>query len=149
MAGQLLHQGMESAMKLSVIALDHDGTIARADVLDPSVREAIAEARTSGIIVLLVTGRILDDLRRVAGDLHFVDGVIAENGAVLHFPGVSGLLSWRPLYPMALSRNCDVAEFPSTRGGASSMRMRPIRPACWTSFAPSSCRSSSTSTVGE
>ena len=25
-------------------------------------------------------------MRRVAGDLHFVDGVIAENGAVIHFP---------------------------------------------------------------
>ena len=25
---------------------------------------------------------VLDELRRVAGDLHFVDGVVAENGAV-------------------------------------------------------------------
>ena len=73
-------------MKLSAIALDYDGTIARGDVLDPSVRRAIAAARTKGITVLLATGRILDELRRVAGDLHFVDGVIAENGAVLHFP---------------------------------------------------------------
>ena len=73
-------------MKLSVIALDYDGTIARGDLLDPSVREAIAAARTRGIVVLLATGRILDELRRVAGDLHFVDGVIAENGAVIHFP---------------------------------------------------------------
>lgn len=73
-------------MKLSVIALDYDGTIARGDVLEPAVREAIGTARRRGIIVLLVTGRILDELRRVAGDLHFVDGVIAENGAVMHFP---------------------------------------------------------------
>ena len=73
-------------MKLSVIALDYDGTVARGDVLDPAVREAMALARTQGVVVLLVTGRILDELRRVAGDLHFVDGVIAENGAVLHFP---------------------------------------------------------------
>ena len=73
-------------MKLSAIALDYDGTVARGDVLDPSVRGAIAAARTKGITVLLVTGRILDELRRVAGQLHFVDGVIAENGAVLHFP---------------------------------------------------------------
>ena len=55
-------------MKLSVIALDYDGTIARGDVLDPSVRDAIAAARSHGIVVLLVTGRILDELRRVAGD---------------------------------------------------------------------------------
>jgi hydroxymethylpyrimidine pyrophosphatase-like HAD family hydrolase len=73
-------------VKLSVIARDYDGTVAQGDVLDASVREAIAAARTRGIVVLLVTGRILDDLRRVAGDLHLVDGVIAENGAVIHFP---------------------------------------------------------------
>jgi hypothetical protein len=73
-------------VKLSVLALDYDGTIAHQDVLDSSVRDAIAAARTRGVLVLLVTGRILDELRRVAGDLHFVDGVIAENGAVLHFP---------------------------------------------------------------
>lgn len=73
-------------MKLSVIALDYDGTITRADTLDPAVRDAIATARASGITVLLVTGRILDELRRVAGDLHFVDGVVAENGSVVHFP---------------------------------------------------------------
>jgi len=73
-------------MRLSVLALDYDGTIASNDKLDPSVRTAIARARRSGIIVLLVTGRILSELRRVAGDLHFVDGVVAENGAVVHFP---------------------------------------------------------------
>jgi hydroxymethylpyrimidine pyrophosphatase-like HAD family hydrolase len=73
-------------VKLSAIALDYDGTIANEGTLDRSVREAIADARTSGIVVLLVTGRMLDELRRVAGDLHFVDGVVAENGAVVHFP---------------------------------------------------------------
>ena len=73
-------------MKLSVLALDFDGTIAHDDVVDAPVREAIAAARTGGITVLLVTGRVLDDLRRAAGDLHFVDGVIAENGAVVYFP---------------------------------------------------------------
>jgi hydroxymethylpyrimidine pyrophosphatase-like HAD family hydrolase len=73
-------------MKLSVLALDYDGTIATDRGVDPDVRAAIAEARTAGITVLLVTGRILSELRRVAGELHFVDGVVAENGAVVHFP---------------------------------------------------------------
>ena len=36
--------------------------------------------------MLLVMGRILEELRRVADDLHSVDGVIAENGAVVPFP---------------------------------------------------------------
>ena len=73
-------------MRLSAIALDYDGTIAHGDVLDPRVRDAIARARSQGVVVLLVTGRILSELRRVAGDLHFVDGVVAENGCVIHFP---------------------------------------------------------------
>jgi HAD superfamily hydrolase (TIGR01484 family) len=73
-------------VKFSVLALDFDGTIAVNDVLDPGVRQAISELRAQGIVVLIVTGRILEDLRRVAGDLHFVDGVVAENGAVIEFP---------------------------------------------------------------
>jgi hydroxymethylpyrimidine pyrophosphatase-like HAD family hydrolase len=86
-------------VKLSVIALDYDGTIARGDVLEPSVRHAIAAARRRGITVLLVTGRILDELRRVAGNLHFVDGVIAENGAVLHFPSSERTSALAPSIP--------------------------------------------------
>ena len=73
-------------MRLAALALDYDGTIAQGDVIDPSVLEAMAYARNAGVVVLLVTGRILPDLHRVAGDLHFVDGVVAENGAVIHFP---------------------------------------------------------------
>ena len=81
-------------MKFGVLALDYDGTIARDGVLDPEVRKAIAEVRAHGIAVLLVTGRILSELQQVAGDLHFVDGVVAENGAVLWFPnGHSRLIS--------------------------------------------------------
>ena len=73
-------------MKFSVLALDYDGTVARNDALEPGVRRALADLRAQGIVVILVTGRILDDLRRVAGDLHFVDAVVAENGAVVEFP---------------------------------------------------------------
>jgi hypothetical protein len=73
-------------MKLTVLALDYDGTIAHEDRVAPAVLDAIADARRRGITVMLVTGRRLDDLRRVAGDLHFVDGVVAENGALWHFP---------------------------------------------------------------
>jgi hydroxymethylpyrimidine pyrophosphatase-like HAD family hydrolase len=73
-------------MRLAALALDYDGTIAQRDRIDSSVRDAIAAARAAGVVVLLVTGRILSELRRVAGDLHFVDGIVAENGAVIHFP---------------------------------------------------------------
>jgi hydroxymethylpyrimidine pyrophosphatase-like HAD family hydrolase len=73
-------------MKFSVLAVDFDGTIAVGDALSPEVRSAIGEIRGQGVVVVLATGRILDDLERVAGDLHFVDAVVAENGAVVAFP---------------------------------------------------------------
>ncbi len=72
-------------MKFGVLALDYDGTIARDGVLDPEVRSAIADVRARGIAVVIVTGRILAELEQVAGDLHFVDAVVGENGAVMWF----------------------------------------------------------------
>jgi hypothetical protein len=84
-------------MKFGVLALDYDGTIATNGVLDPEVRTAISEARARGIVVLLVTGRILSDLRQAAGGLGFVDAVVAENGAVVAFPnGHSRLIGRLP-----------------------------------------------------
>jgi hydroxymethylpyrimidine pyrophosphatase-like HAD family hydrolase len=89
-------------VQLSVLALDYDGTIAARDALEPTVRQAIADARRRGIVVLLVTGRILDELQRVAGDLRFVDGVVAENGAVMHFPGSGRTAVLAPPVPAGL-----------------------------------------------
>ncbi|HYN06755.1 MAG TPA: HAD family hydrolase [Vicinamibacterales bacterium] len=82
-------------MRFSVLALDYDGTIATGGVLDPDVRRAIADVRARAITVVMVTGRILDDLRQFVGDLRFVDAVVAENGAVITFPesGRSALLA--------------------------------------------------------
>jgi len=73
-------------MKLRVLALDYDGTIAKDGVLSADVKSAIAAARARRVVVIIVTGRILSELRSVAGDLNFVDAVVAENGAVLAFP---------------------------------------------------------------
>lgn len=84
-------------MKFGVLALDYDGTIARDGALDPDVKAAIIEARGHGIVVLIVTGRNLSELRQVAGNLEFVDAVVAENGAVLAFPnGQSKLIGHLP-----------------------------------------------------
>lgn len=73
-------------MKLAAFALDDDGTIAVDGVMEPSVRDAIAAARQLGIVVALVTGRRLADLRRMAGDLS------AANTAHGTAPGV--ILIW-------------------------------------------------------
>lgn len=73
-------------MRLKAIALDYDGTIAEHGRLSPEVRAAIRRAGQAGLVAIIVTGRILGDLRRACGDLSFVDAVVAENGAVLAFP---------------------------------------------------------------
>jgi len=73
-------------VKLSTVALDYDGTIAVDGVMNPDVRDAIAQLRIHGIAVVLVTGRRLDDLKAAAGDLECFSAVVAENGAVQYFP---------------------------------------------------------------
>lgn len=84
-------------MRFNVLALDYDGTIARDGALDWDVKAAIREVRARDIAVIIVTGRILSDLRKVAGDFDFVDAVVGENGAVLAFPdGNSRLIAQPP-----------------------------------------------------
>lgn len=89
-------------MKFCVLALDYDGTIAQDGQLNSDVRAAIAEVRTQGIAVVLVTGRMLADLRRVAGNLDFVDGVVGENGGVVALPGRDLRLIGQPPSPIFL-----------------------------------------------
>jgi hydroxymethylpyrimidine pyrophosphatase-like HAD family hydrolase len=75
-------------VNVHVLACDYDGTIAAAGrVAEPTAR-ALARVRESGRKLLLVTGRMLPDLRVVCPDVDkMFDAVVAENGAVLHFPG--------------------------------------------------------------
>lgn len=72
-------------MKFNVLALDYDGTIASHGKMNPEVALAIREARAGGIKVVLVTGRILSDLRRVMHEDDLFDAIVTENGAVLTF----------------------------------------------------------------
>jgi hydroxymethylpyrimidine pyrophosphatase-like HAD family hydrolase len=73
-------------MKLAAVAIDYDGTIAVDGAFDGGAREAISQLRLHGIAVVLVTGRRLDDLKRVAGNLNCFSAIVAENGAVFYFP---------------------------------------------------------------
>jgi hypothetical protein len=88
-------------MKLRVLALDYDGTIATHGRLDPGVRAAIGRAREHGLVVVLVTGRILDDLRGLVGDLRLFDAIVAENGALVAFPAAGRSAQLAPAPPAA------------------------------------------------
>jgi len=91
-------------MLLRAIALDYDGTIAVNGVLNQDVREAITKARQTGLLVIIVTGRILRELRCAAGELDFVDGVVAENGAVLLLSNGHRRLLAPPPFPILLNK---------------------------------------------
>jgi HAD superfamily hydrolase (TIGR01484 family) len=70
-----------------VLACDYDGTIASQGQLAPTTARALSRVRESGRKLLLVTGRMLGDLRTVCPDTDkMFDAVVAENGAVIYFP---------------------------------------------------------------
>jgi hydroxymethylpyrimidine pyrophosphatase-like HAD family hydrolase len=86
-------------MLVHVLACDYDGTIAPHGVVPPDTRAALAQVRQSGRRVVLVTGRMLDELRGVCPDLDVMfDAVVAENGALLYRPFEPGvkILGERP-----------------------------------------------------
>lgn len=93
-------------MKFCILALDYDGTMAEEGKAHPAVLEAIEEARSRGIVVVLVTGRILSELRNVCGDLGVFDAVVAENGAVLAFPNGRARVLGRPPPPALMDELC-------------------------------------------
>jgi hydroxymethylpyrimidine pyrophosphatase-like HAD family hydrolase len=76
------------------VAIDYDGTLSTTDRPAPAVLAALAETRAAGRRVVLVTGRILSELRAVFPDVdrHF-DLIVAENGGVLSSEGVERVLA--------------------------------------------------------
>lgn len=70
-----------------VIACDFDGTAASAGQPAPEVYAALAAARARGIVTVMVTGRVLEEVQRACEELAPFDAVVAENGAVIHFCG--------------------------------------------------------------
>jgi hydroxymethylpyrimidine pyrophosphatase-like HAD family hydrolase len=69
---------------VQAIALDYDGTLTETDHPTTEALEAVREARRRGQAVVLVTGRILSELRAVFPTVEGeFDAIVAENGAVL------------------------------------------------------------------
>lgn len=90
---------MIGGVKLRVLALDYDGTIAEQGRLHSDARREIERVRSEGLVVVLVTGRMLSDLRRLIGDLSLFDAIVAENGALTAFPRAGRSASHGPRCP--------------------------------------------------
>ena len=86
---------MTDAPRFRAVALDYDGTLTMGARPDDDVLAALADVRAAGHAVVLVTGRILTELRHVFPDVDdHVDAIVAENGTV-----VSGRAGHRRLVP--------------------------------------------------
>ena len=73
-------------MRYLALATDFDGTLTSHGRMATATVEALERVRASGRRLLLVSGRRLEDLVKVQPRLDLFDGLILENGAVLHWP---------------------------------------------------------------
>jgi hydroxymethylpyrimidine pyrophosphatase-like HAD family hydrolase len=78
--------GDNVGVRFRVLACDYDGTSASQGVLAPETAEALQRLRESGRRVVLVTGRIFDELLDICDDLDVFDLAVLENGALLYNP---------------------------------------------------------------
>lgn len=85
-------------MYFLALATDYDGTLAHGGVVSAEAVAALHRLKETGRRLILVTGRELDDLRRVCRHVDVFDRVVAENGALLLDPatGAERLLAEPP-----------------------------------------------------
>ena len=94
-------------MFFKALACDYDGTLAFEDRISPAVHEALQRARTAGLRLILVTGRTFFELTRVCDCLELFHAVVAENGAVLYYPGSAMIRDQGPPVPGRLLAELD------------------------------------------
>lgn len=73
-------------MLFRAIASDYDRTLADDGQIAPQTLDVLRCARASGLKMVLITGRALDELQKVFSGLSLFDMVVAENGALLFDP---------------------------------------------------------------
>ncbi|MFL5624293.1 MAG: HAD family hydrolase [Ktedonobacteraceae bacterium] len=73
-------------MHYLVLACDYDGTLAKDGVVSLQTIDAMERVRASGRKLILVTGRLLEDLQHAFPRLDLFTTVVAENGALLYHP---------------------------------------------------------------
>jgi hydroxymethylpyrimidine pyrophosphatase-like HAD family hydrolase len=76
-------------MRYRALACDFDGTIAEDGQVEATTLEALDDVRGSGRRLILLTGRLLPDLKARFPELDKFDVVVAENGALLYTPGAA------------------------------------------------------------
>jgi HAD superfamily hydrolase (TIGR01484 family) len=80
-------------MRYKVLAVDYDGTLATDGTVDADTLDALRRLRESGRRLVLVTGRIMEQLFNVFPQISLCDLVVADNGAVLFNPATGERIS--------------------------------------------------------
>src|SRR5436305_87895 len=76
-------------MHYLALACDYDGTLAKDGVVRPQTIDALERVGASGRKLILITGRLLEDLQMTFPRLDLFTYVVAENGALLYNPADS------------------------------------------------------------
>lgn len=84
--------------QVRAFATDFDGTIAHNGAVPEATLAALDRLRKSGVVVMMVTGREIEDLARIFPHMDHFDMIVAENGALLYTPKdrISTLLAEKP-----------------------------------------------------
>ncbi len=74
----------EPILPIAMVALDIDGTLVGDDlVIGPGTRAAIRAARERGVVVTLITGRMVSSALRFARELDLVAPIVGYQGALI------------------------------------------------------------------
>lgn len=73
-------------MRYHVLAADYDGTLALHGSVQASTVDSLKTLKASGRLLILVTGRELDELKSIFPEWQLFDRIVAENGALLYTP---------------------------------------------------------------
>jgi hydroxymethylpyrimidine pyrophosphatase-like HAD family hydrolase len=73
-------------MRYRVLAVDYDGTLAHDGKVDDATVAALRRFRASGRKLLMVTGRVMPELRATFGHVELFERIVAENGALVVDP---------------------------------------------------------------
>jgi hydroxymethylpyrimidine pyrophosphatase-like HAD family hydrolase len=74
-------------MRYLALASDYDGTLAQDSHVSDEARAALERLKASGRKLILVTGREMPELESVFPEYKLCDAIVAENGALLVWPG--------------------------------------------------------------
>src|SRR5215831_5066987 len=86
MASELLPKWPGILMQYQALAADYDGTLATDGVVDEKTIAALQRLRDSGRRLILVTGRIIEQLIETFPQIKLCDLVVTDNGALLYDP---------------------------------------------------------------